>query len=257
MLVYGIGAAQIADKTGETINIQGIDTNDLRYVNDEHGERMADMLGGIKSYKKIFSEKDCEGAWQQKCWKVAKVPFLYFEGEINEDPEHEDAKAAKSLLRFVNAHPELPLRVGASIEGAIVERGATEKGQVGYGDLKHTLAKGISLTIKPCNPACQVFIAQDLQKSEPPSFIPEKYRKALLDTTLTPSFRETKLNALRTQVDALHKSMTNLLGQFTDIQCKSCGHSDRFFKSSSTWPNHCVACSSRFTMKELFKAVSK
>jgi ribosomal protein S27E len=256
MLVYGIGAAQIADKVGEIIDINGIDTNDLKYVNDEHGERLSDMLGGVKRYKKIFGEKDCEGDWQKRCWNVAKVPFLYFEGEINDDPEHEDAKAAKSLFRFVNAHPELPLRIGASVEGAIVERGG-EKGQAGYGQLNRTIAKGISLTVKPCNAVCQVFVAQDLQKSVPPDAIPEKYRKALLDTTLTPSIRETKLQTLRNQVNTLHKSMTNLLGQFTDLNCKDCGHSDRFFKSSSSWPNHCVACGSRFTMKQLFRAAAK
>lgn len=256
MLVYGIGAAQIADKVGETIDINGIDTNDLRYVNDEHGERLSDMLGGVKRYKKIMGEKDCEGDWQKRCWQLAKVPFLYFEGEINDDPEHEDAKAAKSLFRFVNAHPELPLRIGASVEGAIVERGG-EKGQPGYGQLQRTIAKGISLTVKPCNPVCQVFVAQDLQKSEPPKAIPEKYRLALLDETLTPSFRENKIHTLKVHVEELRKSVSNLLGQFTDLSCKDCGHSDRFFKSSSSWPNHCVACGSRFTMKQLFRAAAK
>jgi len=256
MLIYGIGAAQNADKVGEVIDINGIDTTELKYLNDEHGEKMRDMIGGIKRYKKIFSDRDCESTWQKKCWQVAKVPFLYFEGEILDDSEHEDAKAAKSLLRFVNAHPELPLRIGGSVEGAVAQRGG-EENSPGHKQLLKTVAKGISLTVKPCNPLCQVFIAQDLMKSEPPAIMPEKYRKALACNQLTPSFKEIKIDTLKYQLESLYKSVIGLYGQFTDLPCRECGHTDRFFKSTNTWPNHCEKCGGKFSMKDIYKAVSK
>lgn len=252
MLIYGIGAAQVSDKVGETIDLAGLDVSELRYLNDEHGEKMRDMLGSIKKYKKIFTERDATTDWQKRCWGEVKAPFLYFEGDIIDDPEHEDAKAAKSLLRYVNAHPELPLAVGASVEGGIAERSGPDKKY-----LSKTVGKGISLTVKPCNPKCRVFIAQDLQKSEPPGALPEKYLRRLQDSRLTPSFQEIALVSLQHQVETLRKSVTSLFGQFTDIRCPSCGHGDRFFKSSSNWPNCCGQCGERFTMKQIFRAVSK
>jgi hypothetical protein len=252
MLIYGIGAVQVADKVGETIDLAGIDVSDLRYLNDEHGERMSDMLGGIKRYKKIFTEKDAVTEWQRRCWQETQAPFLYFEGDIIDDPDHEDAKAAKALLRYVNAHPELPLRVGASIEGGIAERSGADKKY-----LSRTVGKGISLTVKPCNPKCKVFIAQDLQKSEPPAAIPEKYIERINDPRLTPSFREIGLLSLQQQVEKLHKSVSSLFREFTDLSCAGCGHNERFFKSSRDWPNTCIKCGDRFTMKQLFKAMAK
>lgn len=252
MIIYGIGAAQVPDKVGETIDIAGLDVSDLRYLNDEHGEKMRDMLGSIRKYKKIFTEKDAVSDWQKRCWGEVRAPFLYFEADIIDDPDHEDAKAAKALLRYVNAHPELPLSVGGSVEGGIAERSGPDKKH-----LSKTIGKGISLTVKPCNSRCKVFVAQDLQKSEPPSQIPEKYQKRLLEERLTPSFRETGLFVLQQQVEKLNKSVFSLFGQFTDLTCKSCGFSDRFFKSSSNWPNSCGKCGDRFTMKQIFKAASK
>jgi hypothetical protein len=252
MIVYGIGAAQVADKVGETIDIKGLDVSDLRYLNDEHGDKMSDMLGSIRKYKKIFNEKDADSDWQKRCWREVKAPFLYFEGEIIDDMEHEDAKAAKALMRYVTAHPELPLRVGGSVEGGIVERTGPDNKF-----LTRTVGKGISLTVKPCNSACKVFMAQDLQKSEPPSCMPEKYQQRLLETWYTPQIREPAFVSLQDQLEILHKSVVSLFGQFTDVSCKKCGHSDRFFKSSNSWPNACVSCGDRFTMKQLFNALSK
>ena len=108
MMIYGIGAAQVPDKSGETIDIAGLDVSGLSYLNDEHGEKMRDMIGAVRRHKKIFRPEDAVSEWQKQCWNEVKAPFLYFEADIIDDPEHEDAKAAKSLLKYVAAHPELP-----------------------------------------------------------------------------------------------------------------------------------------------------
>ena len=252
MYVYGIGAAQIPDKVGETIDIAGIDTNELRVLNDEHGDRLSDIVGSVLNHKKIFSEKDIENPRQKKCWDIVKAPFLYVEGDIIDDPEHMDAAAAKALLRYTAAHPELPLKVGLSVEGAILERNGD-----GNKSLMRTKATGVSLTVKPCNSKCLLFPVNDLMKSMPPSALPQKYINALKNPSLTPSIKESKLDLLKKSVQKLKKSVDNILGEFTSMKCYSCGNVDKFFKASSGWPNHCEQCGDRFTMRQIYKALTK
>lgn len=250
---YGIGAAQVPDKAGEVIMIENIDTSNLAYINDEHSGDMWGFVGGITGHKKIFSEKDCETDNQRRCWKDVQKPFLYVEGQLADDQDHPNAQAAAALLKFTNAHRDLPLKVGLSVEGAILERsGHQEK------VLQKTRATGVSLTVKPCNPYCKLYLKNDLVKSDFSILLPGKYEEVLKKSEgLTPSFKDTTEAKIYDKLQDLKKSLERWLGDVTIMKCYKCGDSQRMFKSSKDWPNVCNSCGHRFTMKQIYKALTK
>lgn len=252
MRVYGIAAAQNPDNSGETIVIDNIDTSRLRFLNDEHGSDAWSMIGSIDYHKKIRSLEECEDDHQRRCWEHAQVPFLFVRGEIADQTGHPNAQAAASLLKFTSMRPDLPLKVGFSIEGGILERSGSDNKI-----LNKTLATGASFTIKPCNPKAAMFAEQDLAKStwtDPP---PKAYYEALAKSDATKSFIEVPKVLLLMQLDDLKKSVDDYLGAFTSMKCWRCGQGVRFFKSSSDIPNRCPHCSSAFRMSDIYGAMTK
>lgn len=252
MRVYGIAAAQNPDNSGETIVIDNIDTSRLRVLNDEHGSDAWSILGSIDYHKKIHGQEECEDDYQRRCWDHCQVPFLYVRGEIAEKSGHPNAVAAASLLKFTAAKPELPLRIGWSIEGGILERaGADNK------ILNKTIATGASFTVKPCNPKAAMFIEQDLAKSVWTDAPPAVYYEALAKSEAAHSFIDRPKVVLLMQLDLLAKSTADYFGAFTSMKCWKCGHGVRFFKSSRDIPNRCQHCSQSFKMSDIWSAMNK
>jgi len=250
--IYGIGAAENPDNSGETILIDNIDTSKLRYWNDEHGEDAWSMIGSIDYHKKIHNLQECEDDRQRRCWNVAKVPFLYVAGELADDTGHPNAEAAAALIKFTAGRPDIPLHIGGSVEGGILQRsGADNK------TLSNTIATGISFTIKPCNPRCSLFLENDLMKSEVSSTPPQAYYEALKKSAATSSFIERPQLILWMQVETLKKSLDDYLGGFTSMKCHGCGEPHRFFKSSKDIPNGCGKCGRSFRLSDVWKALNK
>jgi rubrerythrin len=266
--IYGIAAAQNPDNAGETLNIQNLDTSKLRYINDEHGDKMFDFIGGIRTHKKIFSEKDCENPYQLKCWQSAKVPFLYIEGELADDEGHPNAQSAASLLKFTTQRNDVPFKLGFSIEGGIIEKlrpdGSPEQrdeegqliGEAGV-NISKAVATGTTLTVKPCNPKCQVWLVNDLRKSDIQSVPPKAYYEALKKSRAATSFRENPEVKLMLKMEELKKSLNSYVKGFTSIKCHHCGNGTRFFKSTNDLPNHCPSCNNRFRMSDIWNAITK
>ena len=251
--VYGIAAVESPDRVGETILIKNIDTSRLRYINDEHDDTFFSILGGITAHKKILSANDAVSPRERKCWDKVKKPFLYIEGNLADDTDHPNAQAAAGLLKYCNQHPEMPLKVGFSIEGGIIQRSGENKKI-----LEHTVGDGVSLTIKPCHPDVEVFLEKDLMKSHCPVAMPEKYANIVKEAgDFTPSFKETYYANLLEKVEIMKKSLSNYVDSMTSLQCKHCGETQRFFKSSNDWPNICQKCGAGFKMKQLFKALER
>lgn len=252
MRFYGVGAAQVVDNSGETIIIDNIDTSRLRLLTDEHGADAWSMIGGVDYHKKIHSSEECEDEHQRRCWEAVKAPFLFVRGEIAEQSGHPNAQAAASLLRFVSSKPDLPLKVGLSVEGGILERtGADQK------VLNKTIATGVALTVKPCNPKCVLFAEQDLTKSDWGGTPPKAYYEALAKSDATRSFIEVPKVVLLMHLDTLKKSVEDYYGSFTSMKCWRCGQGVRFFKSSRDVPNRCGHCSSAFRMSDIYNAMTK
>lgn len=264
--VYGIIAAECPDNAGETILIDGIDTSRFNLIKDEHPEQenFFHNVGAIKYFKKIFSEKDCETPKQLRCWRSAKVPFLYGEGELSNDEDHPNAKATAANMRF-SQRPDIPLDIGWSIDGGISERKTPdgvptedqEKGKI----LSGTAALAASLTVRPCNPVCKAFIENDLTKSSLAMMpMPAGFAQLLAKSQAKSSFRESihsKDLALLGNLDKLKKSLDDYFTGFTNMRCNKCSKPVRFFKSTNSIPHKCSDCSGVFSMADIWKAINK
>lgn len=255
---YGVLAAQNQDNAGETLLIEPLDTSRLGPLIDEHPEDIDFFrtLGAITKHRKLMKAEDCEDDRQKLCWERTRVPLLYIEGELANDEDHPNAKSAAALIRFC-ARPEIPLKIGLSIDGGILKR--TNEG--GQPDEKgKILAKAValrgSLTHKPCNPKCFIVPMNDLQKSdvgEPPA----EYWEALKKSQATSSFIQRPDFQLYLAMEKLKKSVSDYMGAFTSMRCKRCGNGVRFFKSSSNIPNGCSGCGTHFTLTDVWQSLNK
>lgn len=261
--IYGIGAAQNPDNIGETIFLDGLDISKLHALKDEHPlePRFLDFLGSVDYAKKIYSEKDCENEKQLRCWRSAQVPFLYAEGELADDQEHPDALAAASLLKFCEAKGNTPLNIGWSIDGAILERkdqagNFTENKETGK-NLTKTAGYALSLTVKPCNPKCKVFLENDLTKSDMNMSAPASYFEALKKSPSKTSITENQWFLLHAKTETLKKSLDDYLSGFTSMKCYNCGESIRFFKATKNMPNVCNNCGHHHSLQKIWKALNK
>lgn len=266
MRFFGAGAVQSPDKVGEIIDLNGLNINHLRFVSDEHAfdkneedtpnkHGAWNMVGAIISSKKIFSEKDCETPRQLKVWNAVQAPFLYVEGETI--PEHPNAQAVDSVIKFCHANPDIPLKVGLSIEGLILRRGSDDKNSPEYKQLKQSLAEGVAVTIRPAHPKAVLFPWVDMAKSDVVPQIPEKLMKHLLEVPeATASFKHKPELTLKRRIEQLRKSIEDVKrGGTTSVKCWGCNNSERMFKSSLS--NRCTKCGSAFSMSDIWNALNK
>lgn len=256
---FGATAAQNEDNAGETILIEGVDISKLRVLKDEHPEEenFFHTIGAVTLAKKIFSEKDCDSPRQVRVWRHVGVPLVYVEGEMADNEDHPNAKAAAAMVRFTQRQ-DIPLDVGLSIDGGIVEK-RNEQGQPDEEGkiLARTVGLAASLTIKPCNPKCRLFLMNDLTKSDLATPPPPGYWVALKKAQAKSSFREMGTNEFQIylKLNKLKKSLTDYFGGFTSIRCKKCGDGVRFFKSDAM--NGCPKCKNHFSMTEIWQALNK
>lgn len=266
MRFFGAGAVQSPDKIGETINLSGLNCSFLRFISDEHAfDKSSDdtpnkngswnLVGAVTYNKKIFSEKDCENPRQLKVWQAVQAPFLYVEGETI--PEHPNAQAVDSVIRFCAANPEIPLKVGLSIEGLILKRGSDDKNNPSYKNLDQSLAEGVAVTIRPAHPKAVIFPWVDLAKSDTPVKIPENMMKSLMEMPeAQSSFKHRPELTIKRKIESLRKSIDDVKkGGSCAVKCWGCNHSERMFKSSLT--NRCSKCGSAFSMSDIWNSLNK
>lgn len=260
---FGIGSAQIPDRVGETTDIANMNTDYLRMLTDEHSLEGKEgktgtwnLIGAITNHKKIMKPEDAENPRQVKCWEHVKAPFLYVEGTTID--EHPNAQAAEALVKFCHANPNLPLKVGLSIEGLILQRGSEDKSDPAYKQLKKTIAEGVALTVKPCNPYCFLQPYHDLTKSEMDEVsLPKEVIESLL---ASPDRKASFINrpelTIKRKIDNLRKSLSDVTkGGTTAMKCWSCGETEKMFKTSIS--NRCKKCGSARSMDEIWKALNE
>ena len=247
--IYGIAAAQNPDKSGETIMIDGIDDSRLNCLNDEHQDSAFGQIGVITKHCKIHSQDECEDDLQRQCWNVAKVPFLYIEGTID-DENHPNGQAAAALVKFTNKIQDSPLKIGLSIEGGILQRGGQEDKT-----LEKTIGTKASFTVKPCNPRCLLFPKISLIKSDGIPAMPSNYMELLAKADAASSFIERKAEVLNLYLTELKKSVKDYQDSFTSMKCHNCGKGIRFFKAGSSVPNKCPHCGGSFFLNQIWNAI--
>lgn len=153
------------DIHGESLSIEGADISDLvagrGKINDNHSKSFMNVIGRITKAKKIFKEDDCDDERMRFYWNKVKKPYIYTRGVLfSDDPMHENACAAASVLRHLNT-PESSLQIKASVEGGTIQRG-------GPGDkiLEKTKISSVALTFSPANASTMVQCIS-LEKSAP------------------------------------------------------------------------------------------
>ncbi len=250
--IYGIGACEAPDHSGETLKINGLDVSRLRGVRDEHDDNtLMRMVGGVTFSKKIMTLEECDTEQQKRCWDFAQVPFLYAEGELADSEGHPDAQAAAALLKFTS-RPNIPLKLGFSVDGGTLKRGGPDNKT-----LERTCATSLALTSQPCNPKCRVFLFNDLQKSDLMVAPPASYWKALKKQRDSHAFNEDPLFRTYLMAERLKKSLDDYLGGFTSLKCWTCGNGIRFFKSSKNVPAACPNCGHSFSIQDVWRALNQ
>jgi len=258
MKVYGIGATENTDNAGEKVLLDGLDISKLRGIKDEHPEQdnFFHLVGGITYARKIRSEKECENEYQKRCWNHVKAPFLYAEGLLADDEGHPNAQSAAAMVKFTQ-RPEVPLKMGFSVDGGILDRrDASGKPSDDGKILAKTIATNLSLTVKPCNPQCRVWMFNDLTKSDMTMAPPARYWKELKRAEKNSSVTEDLEVKLYLKMEQLKKSLGDYFGGFTSMKCYKCGHGIKFFKAGEV-PNGCSNCGSHFSLSSLWKALNK
>lgn len=165
MIIAGVAASEVTDSSGERISIEGTDISDLEAgvatLNVEHavqGENGAfgeETVGVITFAKKIFKESDCDNDVERKFWSQIKAPFIFILGRLYDAAGHKSAQAIAAQIRDHHANGE-KINCRFSIEGLTLDRDDD-------GNLTHTIAKKVSITLKPCNKTCDTTLVADPQ----------------------------------------------------------------------------------------------
>lgn len=158
-----IAGSELRDTQGEILDVKGADISELEAgrgrINDNHSNKMPDVVGRITKAKKIFGPEDCEDDRQKYYWHKVKAPYIYVKGLLfDDDGDHRSARAAAAILKHQH-RTDSPLKLKCSVEGGIVKRGDKDSRI-----LSRTKISGLALTFTPANNATLVE-GLNLQKS--------------------------------------------------------------------------------------------
>lgn len=144
-----IAGSQLRDTQGEMLSVEGADISELQAgrgrLNDNHGKGFFNSIGRITDAKKIFKKEDCENERQEYYWDKVKAPYIYVVGELYDDEDHPNARAASAILRNIHK-ADTPLQLKASVEGGVVARGISDSSL-----LARTKIHSVALTFTPAN----------------------------------------------------------------------------------------------------------
>lgn len=159
-----VAGSQLRDTQGEILDVGGADISELEagrgIINDNHSNKLPDVIGRITGVKKIFGLEDCDTDRHRYYWNKIKAPYIYTEGLLFDDEDHRSAKAAAAIIKH-QFRTDSPLKMKCSVEGGIVERGKKDERI-----LARTKIRGLALTFTPANNATLVE-GLDLAKSAP------------------------------------------------------------------------------------------
>jgi len=194
LLIDMCAGSELKDTQGETLSIEGCDISELEAgrgrFNDNHGKGFFNSLGRVTSAKKIFKAEDCDNDRHSYYWDKIKAPYVYVAGELYNDEDHANAKAAAAILR--NIHREdTPLAMKASVEGGVLARGISDPTR-----LARTKIHSIALTFTPANNATLVE-PLNLDKSNSDWEADKQLIKSVMHLAQTniPSFRHIERHA--------------------------------------------------------------
>jgi hypothetical protein len=203
--------SQLRDTQGETLSVEGADIGDMEAgrgrLNDNHGKGFFNTIGKVTLAKKIFTEKDCDDTRQRYYWEKVKSPYIYVKGELFDDEDHPNAKAAAAILRNIHKS-DCPLKVKASVEGGVLERGLKDSSL-----LARTKVHSVALTFVPANQATLVE-PLNLEKSEDSAADMELIKSVMhLAQTDVPSFRQIARDASASKIETNFNLILEMMGE--------------------------------------------
>ena len=212
-------SSQLRDTQGEMLNVEGADITELQMgrgrLNDNHGKGFFNCLGKVTAAKKIFKAEDCEDDRQRYYWEKVKSPYIYVKGELFDDEDHPNAKAAAAILRNIHK-TDCPLKIKASVEGGVISRGITDPAL-----LARTKIHSIALTFVPANQATLVE-PLNLEKGESDIEADEILIKSVLHLAKSnvPSFRHIIRDASAEKIENNINSIMAAFGNEATVSLK-------------------------------------
>jgi hypothetical protein len=198
--------SELKDTQGETLSVEGADITDLiegrGRLNDNHGKGFFNSIGRVTEAKKIIKSEDCENDRHKYYWEKIKAPYIYVAGELYNDEDHPNAKAAAAILR--NIHREdTPLVMKASVEGGVMARGVSDSSR-----LARTKIHSVALTFTPANNATLVEPV-DLDKTAIDWEADKQLIKSVIHLAETniPSFRHIQRHA---SANTIHQNINKI-----------------------------------------------
>ena len=194
-----IAGSQLRDTQGEMLSVEGADISELQAgrgrLNDNHGKGFFNAIGKITGAKKIFKREDCDNSRHEYYWDKVKAPYIYVEGELFDDEDHPNARAAAAILRNIHK-TDTPLQLKASVEGGVLSRGISDNSL-----LARTKIHSVALTFTPANNNTLVE-PTSLKKSDYDEVHDMLLIKSVLHLAQTnvPSFRHIARDASATKV---------------------------------------------------------
>jgi hypothetical protein len=204
-------SSQLRDTQGEMLNVEGADIDELLAgrgrLNDNHGKGFFNCIGKVTAAKKIFKQDDCENERQRYYWEKVKSPYIYVRGELFDDEDHPNARAAAAILRNIHK-TDCPLKVKASVEGGVLMRGISDASL-----LARTKIHSVALTFVPANQATLVE-PLNLDKSEDIEADMMLIKSVMhLAQTTVPSFRQITRDASAAKVEQNVNKLLELMGE--------------------------------------------
>jgi len=147
--------------------------------------------------------EDCSNDRELYFYNKLKTPIIYAKGYIfDKDGEHENAKAVAAIVRN-QARTDSPLKLKASVEGGVIERGKDSR------LLKRTKISRIALTFVPANQNTLIETPQLVKNSNPGDMALIKSMVPFAKTNV-PSFIEvagviTSVETLRKKVEKINE----------------------------------------------------
>ena len=162
MIIDGIAGSEAIDSAGERLSVEGCDISALEAgsgrLNDNHNKSFSGSIGRVLGAKKIFKVEDCDTDRQRMYWNQVKTPYIYVRGELYDDVEHPNAKAAAAIMKHLGKG-DSPLAIRMSVEGGVLAR---KDG----GILDRTKVHSVALTFTPANKQTLALPVDTLTKND-------------------------------------------------------------------------------------------
>jgi hypothetical protein len=166
-------------------------------------------IGRVMGARKIFKADDCDDDRQRMYWDKVQKPFIYIKGELYDDVDHPNAKAAAAIMKHLSK-AGAPLSVRMSVEGSVLAR---KDG----GILDRTKVHSVALTFTPANKETLALPVDDMSKSD----VTVNWDELVKSVTVineVPAFIEKTYTEVEQRLIEATQKIINLVNKVTELK---------------------------------------